>query len=94
MTSERVANIRVLYPGMTAREAERWRTFFRGAEGIQARYSVESLTVNGARADGLVRAMLRYTPAGGGSPREDRPRLQMRFAKLVNGWRVAAVTSP
>ncbi|MBI1966796.1 MAG: protein kinase [Gemmatimonadetes bacterium] len=94
VASERVENMRVLYPGMTTDEARGWRYFFRGAERIQARYTIQQFTMTGGTVEAEVRALLQYAPAGGGAPREDRPRLRMRFTKTANGWRVTAVPKP
>ena len=94
IASERVENMRVLYPGMTTAEARDWRAFFQSAQGIQARYTIETFRVRGEAVEANVRAQLQYSPQGGGPPREDRPRLRMRFTKGPTGWRVAAVPKP
>ncbi len=94
LASQRIANLRVLYPGLTEDERRGWETFFREWSQIDARFTIEDFKVqNGSTAaDGTVRAMFQYVPAAGGAPRVDRRRFAMRFEKRDVGWRLAAVT--
>ena len=91
LSSERIANIRVLYPGLTDQERRGWEEFFRGWNQITAKFTVDDFKVRGAVATGTVRAMFQYVPARGGAPRVDRRRFAMRFEKKDVGWRLAAV---
>jgi serine/threonine-protein kinase len=91
LASERVGNVRVLYPRMTDQERAGWESFFREWEHITARFTIERFSVRGAAATAAVRALFEYVPAGGGAPRQDRRRFAMRFEKRDVGWRVAAV---
>jgi hypothetical protein len=91
LSSERVANIRVLYPGLTDQERKGWEAFFRGWNQITAKFTVDAFKAQGAVATGTVRAMFQYVPARGGAPRMDRRRFAMRFEKKDVGWRLAAV---
>jgi hypothetical protein len=91
LSSERIANIRVLYPGLTEDERKGWEQFFRGWNQITAKFTVEDLKTQGNVATGNVRAMFQYVPARGGAPRVDRRRFAMRFEKKDVGWRLAAV---
>jgi len=91
LASERVSNIRVLYPGLTDHERRGWESFFRDWNQIQAKFTVEDFNVRGTLATGNVRASFEYVPAGGGAPRMDRRRFAMRFEKKDVGWRLAAV---
>jgi hypothetical protein len=92
LSSERIANIRVLYPGLTEDERKGWEQFFRGWNQITAKFTVEDLKAQGYVANGNVRAMFQYVPERGGAPRVDRRRFAMRFEKKDVGWRLAAVS--
>jgi eukaryotic-like serine/threonine-protein kinase len=92
LSSERVANIRVLYPAMTEDERRGWESFFRGWNQITAKFAIDAFSARGGTANGTVRAMFQYVPARGGAPRVDRRRFEMRFEKKDVGWRLAAVT--
>ncbi|MGH7569689.1 MAG: serine/threonine-protein kinase [Gemmatimonadales bacterium] len=92
VASERVENIRVLYPGITPREERNWESFFGSAAQISARYTVRRFTRRGTASTAQVQALIRYVPEGGGVQREDLPRLEMRFTRTERGWRIAAVS--
>ena len=92
LSSERVGNVRVIYPRMTDEELRGWESFFHDWDQITARFTVERFSARGAAASAEVRALFEYIPAGGGAPREDRRRFGMRFEKRDVGWRVSAVT--
>ena len=91
LASQRISNIRVLYPGLTDAERRGWEAFFRDWNQITAKFTVEDFKVQGATATGNVHAMFEYVPAPGGAPRVDRRRFAMRFEKKDAGWRLAAV---
>ena len=92
LASERISNIRVLYPGLTDAERRGWEAFFREWNQITAKFTVEDFKVQGATATGNVHATFEYVPAPGGAPRVDRRQFAMRFEKKDAGWRLAAVT--
>ena len=91
--SERIANLRVLYLGLTDEERRGWEVFFRDWNEITARFAVDNFRVqpNAISATGDVRATFEYIPAAGGTPRVDRRRFAMRFEKKDVGWRLATV---
>ncbi|MFN2571209.1 MAG: serine/threonine-protein kinase [Gemmatimonadales bacterium] len=91
LSSERVTNIRVLYPSLTDAERRGWESFFRDWNQITAKFTIEDFKLQGATANGNVRAMFQYVPARGGAPRIDRRRFAMRFERKDVGWRLAAV---
>jgi serine/threonine-protein kinase len=92
LASQRISNIRVLYPGLTDSERRGWEAFFRDWNQITAKFTMEDFGVRGTTATGNVRAMFEYIPAKGGAPRVDRRRFAMRFERKDVGWRLAAVT--
>jgi serine/threonine-protein kinase len=92
LASERIANLRVLYPGLTDPERRSWQKFFRDWNKITAKFTLEDFKVQGATATGNVRAMFEYVPAAGGAPRVDRRGFAMRFERKEVGWRLATVT--
>src|SRR3989441_8513261 len=91
LASERIANLRVLYPGLTEPERRGWLEVFPCWGKSTAQVTVEGVTVQGATATGNVRAMFEYVPAAGGAPRVDRWGYAMRFERKEVGWRLAAV---
>jgi eukaryotic-like serine/threonine-protein kinase len=92
LASQRISNIRVLYPGLTDSERRGWDAFFRDWEQITAKFVTEDFKLQGTRATANVRATFEYVPARGGAPRVDRRRFAMRFERKDVGWRLAAVT--
>ena len=92
LASERVGNVRVIYPRMTDEERRGWETFFHDWDRITAKFTIERFNARGPAATADVRALFEYIPAGGGAPRQDRRRFGMRFEKRDVGWRVAAVS--
>jgi serine/threonine-protein kinase len=92
LASERVGNVRVIYPRMTDQERRGWEKFFHDWDQITAKFTVERFNARGPAASADVRALFEYIPAGGGAPRQDRRRFGMRFEKRDVGWRVAAVS--
>ena len=94
LASERIANLRVLYLGLTDEERRGWEAFFRDWNEITAKLTVDNfrLQPNAISATGDVRAIFQYIPAAGGAPRVDRRRFAMRFEKKDVGWRLVAVT--
>jgi len=92
LASERISNIRVLYPGLTDADQRAWESFFRDWNQITAKFTIEDFDARGATATGNVRAQFQYVPAAGGAPRINRRRFAMRFEKRDVGWRLAGVS--
>ena len=92
LASRHIANIKVLYPGLTEDERKGWDQFFREWAQITAKFTVEDLKTQGPSPTASVRAVFQYMPARGGAPRVDRRRFAMRFEKKDVGWRLATVT--
>ena len=81
LSSERIGNIRVLYPGLTEDERRGWESFFRGWNQITAKFTIDEFSSRGTTANGTVRAVFQYVPTRGGAPRVDRRRFAMRCEK-------------
>ena len=93
LASERIANVRVLYPRLTDDERRRWEAFFRDWNRISAKFSIDKFHLDSADvATGEVRATLEYVPSAGGTPLVDRRRFAMRFEKKQVGWRLVRVS--
>jgi len=92
LASQRISNIRVLYPGLTDSERRGWEAFFRDWNQITAKFTIEDFKLQGATATANVRAMFEYVPALGGAPRVDRRGFAMRFERKDVGWRLETVT--
>ena len=92
LASQRISNIRVLYPGLTDSERRGWEAFFRDWNQITAKFTIEDFKLQGATATANVRATFEYVPALGGAPRVDRRGFAMRFERKDVGWRLATVT--
>ncbi len=88
--SKRVANLRLLFPSMTAREAAKWARFFQSAAQLEATYAAATVQVRGTAATATVQAAYRFVPTGGGAQREERAQLAMTFTKTPLGWRIAS----
>jgi predicted Ser/Thr protein kinase len=91
VASGRVANLRLLMPTLSARDAAAWQRFFRRARAVAARYTVEGFTARGETARATVRTVYTYVPADGGAQQELRRRQAIRFAKTPAGWRIADI---
>ena len=91
VSSERVGNLRVLMPGMAARDVTAWEDFFRRYTRLTARYTVSRLSTQASDAQATVRTDYIYVPAGGGGQGETRLRQAISFTKTANGWRIANI---
>jgi ketosteroid isomerase-like protein len=91
VASERVANLRVLSPSMTAEDQRAWSDFFRTARQLTAEFAIEDFSARGTAARATVRARYRYVEVVNGPPQELRQRLTMRFTREAAGWRIASM---
>jgi serine/threonine-protein kinase len=91
IASERVANLRLLFPSMSARDAGSWENFFGRAVRLEAHFTTANVQLRGTTAGATVKAEYRFVPEGGGAQREERARLTMGFTRTPAGWRVASV---
>jgi hypothetical protein len=92
LATQRIDNLRPLYPTISDAELRRWQRFFAGIDRLTARYTLERFTAQGATASAAVAAHYRYVERTGGGQREALPRLAMTFRKTANGWRVTGVS--
>ena len=91
VASERVSNLHVLSPSMTAQDQRAWAEFFRTARRLSAEFTIVEFQTRSATATAQVRALYRYVEATNGPPLELRQRLAMRFTKTPSGWRIAGM---
>ncbi|HUL03084.1 MAG TPA: serine/threonine-protein kinase [Gemmatimonadales bacterium] len=92
VASERVANLRLLFPSMTAQDAGSWQRFFRRASRLEARFTATSLHVAGSTASATVRAEYRFVATESGVQQEERTTLGMEFMRTLEDWRVTRVS--
>ena len=91
VASERVANLRLLFPSMTEQDAASWQTFFRRATHLEARFSADSVRISGSTASAVVRAEYQFVATENGVQREERSTLAMDFMRTLDDWRVTSV---
>ena len=91
VSSERVGNLRVLMPGIAARDLTAWEGFFQRYTRLTARYTLSRLSTQATEARATVRTDYTYVPAGGGGQGETRLRQSISFTKTPNGWRIANI---
>jgi len=89
--SKRVANLRLLFPSMSAQDAQSWQTFFRRASQLDARFAPDTIHVLGSTASATVHAEYRFIATATGAQQEERATLAMEFMRTVNDWRVTSV---
>ncbi|HEX9611550.1 MAG TPA: serine/threonine-protein kinase, partial [Gemmatimonadales bacterium] len=92
VASERVANLRPLYPTISDAELGNWERFFASANDLRATFQVEGFAVSGGTAQVDVQAHYRYIDTADARLREVFPKLQMALRRTANGWRVTGVT--
>jgi hypothetical protein len=88
IASERVSNLRALYPSVSPTA---WSRFFRSVDQLKARFTADHIAVHGPTAAATVDALYTYVPRGGGVYQESRPRFAMTFRLTANGWRISAL---
>src|SRR5690348_563836 len=88
IASERVSNLRALYPSVASAA---WSRFFRQVEQLKVKFSTTHIAVRGATAAATVDALYTFVPRGGGTYQEQRPRFAMTFRQTANGWRISTL---
>ncbi|HEX4574178.1 MAG TPA: serine/threonine-protein kinase [Gemmatimonadales bacterium] len=91
VSSGKVGNLRVLYPGMADKDVAGWQGFFQRYTRLTARYTIERFTTQGNTAQAAVRTLYTYVPAGGGAQGDVRLRQLISFTKTASGWRIANI---
>jgi hypothetical protein len=92
VASERVANLRPLYPTITDPELREWERFFARARELRAEYRLGQFSARGASAGAEVTAHYRFIDTASAAVSEAFPRLRMTFQRTRNGWRISGVT--
>jgi serine/threonine-protein kinase len=88
IASERVSNLRALYPSVSPTA---WSRFFRSVDQLKAKFTTDHIAVHGATAAATVDALYTYVPRGGGVYQESRPRFAMTFRQTASGWRISSL---
>lgn len=89
--SGNVAEIRRVYPGLTAQQAQGWDGFFQSVRSLKARIAIEQLTVRAASADAGLSAVYEYENKTNGQIARQPLRLQAALIRDGAGWRIASI---
>ena len=89
--SRQVANMRTLYPTMVEHEASNWQGLFNGVTSIDVTFAVDSLTVKGPSARGVIRGRFRDLRTQARVPQEWTQVLAMTFQRERAGWRITGI---
>jgi hypothetical protein len=85
-----MAAVRRAYGGLTDAQQRNFDDFFRAVRGLRVTFTLASLDVNGATADGRVSGAYDYTSESGRA--EHQPvAFRVSFAREGGGWRMTAV---
>ena len=82
-----IADIRRVYPALTAQQQQRWEDFFRSVRNLRARLSLDQLAVHGNAADAVLSAIYDYENKTNGRSARDSSRLQASLSRESAGWR-------
>ena len=88
--SRDIAEVRRAYPGITAAQASGFEQFFATVRSLRATFSVSSLDVSGATADGKLAGTYEYLTTAGKSERQ-AVTFQATFRREAAGWKLASV---
>jgi hypothetical protein len=88
--SRDIAEVRRAYPGITATQASGFEQFFTTVRSLRATFSVSSLDVSGATAEGKLTGGYDYLTNAGKSERQ-AVTFQATFRHDANGWKLASV---
>jgi serine/threonine-protein kinase len=88
--SRDIAEVRRAYPGITAAQASGFEQFFTTVRSLRAAFSVSSLDVSGATAEGKLAGTYDYLTNAGKSERQ-AVTFQATFRHDANGWKLASV---
>ena len=86
-----MAEIRRVYPGLTASQQQGWENFFRSVKNFKARLSVDRLTVSGNSADAGISAVYEYENTTTSQAERQSLHLQATFSRDAAGWRVSSI---
>jgi eukaryotic-like serine/threonine-protein kinase len=88
--SRDINEVRRAYPGITAAQASGFEQFFASVRSLKAAFSLSSLDVNGATADGKLTGTYDYLTGNGKSERQ-AVSFQASFRRDGAGWKLASV---
>jgi serine/threonine-protein kinase len=88
--SRDVAELKRLYPGMSASQASNFEEFFRSVRSLRAAFSVSNLQVDGTSAEANLNGAYDYVTSSGRSEHQSLT-LQAVLRKEGSGWRFASI---
>ena len=88
--SRDIAEVRRAYPGITAAQASGFEQFFTTVRSLRVAFSVSSLDVSGATAEGKLAGTYDYLTNAGKSERQ-AVTFQATLRRDANGWKLASV---
>jgi serine/threonine protein kinase len=89
--SRDVANIRRIYPGMTAGQERGWQQFFQVAREVKAQLDLNQLVTTGATANARITGSYTYLNSSTGSTEHQPVSFQAILKKTESGWRISEV---
>jgi hypothetical protein len=86
-----VAEIRRVYPGLTAQQQRSWDEFFRSVRNLKAQIAIEQLTVRATGADAVLNAVYEFENKTNGQNARQPLHLQATLSRDPSGWRIASI---
>ena len=88
--SRDIAEVRRAYPGITPAQATGFEQFFTSVRSLRATFSLSSVDVNGATAEGKLAGAYDYLTTAGKTERQPVS-FQASFRREAGGWKLASV---
>jgi hypothetical protein len=89
--SRDVANIRRIYPGMTAAQERGWNQFFQLVREVDAQLDLAQLDASGPTASARITGSYTYLNGSTGRTEHQPVSFQATLHKTEGGWRISEV---